>query len=92
MANEPRLRADLEAHWETVAEGAQTILRAAGVSEAYEQLKELTRGRTLTREDYLSWVEDLPVAADVRARLEALSPLTYIGLAEELVDRVLNPA
>ena len=39
------MRAELEAHWEIVAEGAQTILRAAGVSDAYDQLKSIARGK-----------------------------------------------
>lgn len=84
------MRAELEAHWEVVAEGAQTILRAAGVSAAYEQLKSLTRGRDFDRETYRKWVESLAVDGPVKARLRALSPLNYIGLAEEIADRVLQ--
>jgi adenylosuccinate lyase len=47
--NEAAMRSALEAHWEVVAEGAQTILRAANIPSAYEQLKSLTRGKTITR-------------------------------------------
>ena len=56
-ANEEKLRADLESHWEVIAEGAQTILRAAGIHNAYEQLKFLTRGKSFTQESFLSWVD-----------------------------------
>jgi adenylosuccinate lyase len=79
-----RLKADLDAHWEIVAEGAQTILRASGVRDAYEQLKTLTRGQTFSRDQYASWVQSLPVDDSTRARLAALTPETYIGLAAEL--------
>jgi adenylosuccinate lyase len=88
--NEPKLRADIEAHWEVVAEGAQTILRATGAADAYEALKTLTRGKTMSREDFAAWIESLNVDAAVRARLSALTPLSYIGLAEELVDKALE--
>lgn len=88
--DEDKLRAELDAHWEVVAEGAQTILRAAGVPDAYEQLKTLTRGKTLHRNAYLVWVDTLALPEAVRDQLRALSPLTYIGLAETLTDYLLN--
>lgn len=71
----------LEEHWEVVAEGAQTLLRAAGYAEAYDWLKSLTRGRSLTRDAYLEWVESLPVASSLKDRLRALSPHEFLGLS-----------
>lgn len=68
QANESRLKADLEAHWEVVAEGAQTILRAAGVSGAYEDLASLTRSRQFGAEEFRTWVERLPVDEGRRSR------------------------
>lgn len=84
------MRADLEAHWEVVAEGAQTVLRAAGVSNPYDLLKELTRGRGLTERAYEEWLDELRVDEAVKAKLRWLSPLSYTGLAEELADRALR--
>jgi adenylosuccinate lyase len=85
-ANLDQLNADLEAHWVVVAEGAQTILRAAGAADPYEMLKSLTRGKTLSREAYLAWVDALKVDESVKVRLRALSPQTYLGLAETLIE------
>ena len=51
----------MNAHWEVIAEGAQTILRAAGRSDAYESLKQQTRGRIVTEADYKSWLEAIDV-------------------------------
>jgi adenylosuccinate lyase len=90
--NAGALRADLESHWEVVAEGAQTILRAAGVAEPYELLKALTRGRQMTKESYRAWVEGLEVDESVRARLLALTPLSYIGLAEKIAANAVGSA
>ncbi len=90
-ANEPAMRADLDAHWEVIAEGAQTILRAAGVPNAYESLKTLTRGKNITESDFHTWIETLAVDETVKARLRALSPSTYIGLAEQIVEKVVKP-
>lgn len=84
-----KLKAELNAHWEVVSEGAQTILRTAGKSDAYESLKEKTRGRVLTESDYKSWCEAIEVDDATRAKLKALSPESYIGFALELTDRVV---
>ncbi len=89
-ANEEAMRADLESHWEVVAEGAQTILRAAGVPDAYESLKSLTRGKQLTESGFRAWIESLAVDETVKARLRALSPFSYIGLAERIVEKTVE--
>jgi len=85
-ANEADMRSELEAHWEVVAEGAQTILRTANFPSAYEQLKSLTRGKEITQESYQAWVEELEVDETVKSKLRSLSPLTYVGLAEEITE------
>lgn len=89
QANEVKMRQDLEAHWEVIAEGAQTILRAAGVPDAYEELKKLTRGKSITQSDINAWIDALTVSDSVKARLRALTPFSYIGLAEQIVERAL---
>jgi adenylosuccinate lyase len=89
-ANEAGIRSALEAHWEVVAEGAQTILRAANVPSAYDQLKSLTRGKGITQESYQNWVDSLEVEETVKSKLRSLSPLIYIGLAGEIVDKVIK--
>ena len=89
-ADEEKLKAELEAHWEVVSEGAQTILRAAGKSDAYESLKQQTRGRVLTESDYRSWVEAADVDNKTRICLQNLSPESYIGLAVQLTDQVIK--
>jgi adenylosuccinate lyase len=89
-ADEAVMSADLERHWEVIAEGAQTILRLAGVGEAYDQLKSLARGKEVTKEVFRQWVESLAVDESVKDKLRALSPLTYIGLAEQIAERTLK--
>lgn len=88
-ANETKLRADLDAHWEVIAEGAQTILRAAGVPNAYEELKKLTRGRDIAQSDIIAWIDTLSVNESVKSRLRELTPFNYVGLAEQIVEQEL---
>ena len=88
--DELKLKAELNAHWEVISEGAQTILRAAGRADAYESLKHLTRGRVLMEADYRSWVDALDVDEETREHLKDLSPATYLGYALQLTDRVVN--
>ena len=88
-ANEEKIKPDLESHWEAISEGAQTILRAAGRSNAYESLKSQTQGRVLSGNSYRLWVEALDVDDVTRERLMSLSPEKYIGLAIQITDDVI---
>jgi adenylosuccinate lyase len=81
------LAADLAASWEVLAEPVQTVMRRYGVELPYEKLKELTRGREVTRETLRAFIAALPIPADARAELLALTPSNYLGLAEELARR-----
>ena len=84
-----RLDADLDANWEVLAEPIQTVMRRYGLPEPYEQLKALTRGqRGMTRESLHAFVDGLALPPDVKARLKALTPATYVGLAAALARRV----
>jgi adenylosuccinate lyase len=88
-ADEERIKSELNAHWEVVSEGAQTILRAAGKSDAYESLKSQTRGSQMDSVSYRLWVEALDVDENTRERLTSLSPETYIGVAIQITDNVI---
>ena len=86
--NSSALQHDLDNAWEVLAEPIQTVMRRYGVSGAYEQLKEVTRGQRVTREDLHALIEKLSIPSDEKARLLALTPATYIGLAAQLAKRV----
>jgi adenylosuccinate lyase len=79
-----RIGADLDAHWEVLGEAIQTALRAHGVAGAYEQLKELTRGRAVGAAELRAFLARLALPDDARRRLETLTPAAYTGLAEAL--------
>jgi len=81
------MAADLASSWEVLAEPVQTVMRRYGVEQPYEKLKELTRGRAVTRETLHRFIRDLPIPEPARQQLLALTPATYVGLAEELALR-----
>jgi adenylosuccinate lyase len=83
-ADPARLQADVSAAWEVLAEAVQTVMRAAGVPNGYELLKVLTRGRAFEAPALAAFIDTLPLAASDKARLQALSPKDYVGLAERL--------
>jgi adenylosuccinate lyase len=83
-----RMDEDLEANWEVLAEAIQTVMRRYGLPEPYEQLKALTRGRGITRDSLRQFIAGLALPEDAKARLLALTPQTYLGLAESLARRV----
>ncbi|MEF8915650.1 adenylosuccinate lyase [Natronomonas sp.] len=86
--NEHVMREELEANPEVIGEAVQTILRREGDTEAYERIKELTRGQRATLADFRELFDDLDVDESVREELRALTPATYTGLGDELVDEL----
>ena len=84
--NRERLSADLDNAWEVLAEPIQTVMRKAGIEKPYEKLKALTRGQKITRETITEFVNQLDLPEADKQRLLALTPATYIGIAEVLVD------
>jgi adenylosuccinate lyase len=83
-----RLAHDLAANQEVLGEAIQTVMRRYGVPNPYEQLKELTRGRTLTAQDLVRFIDTLDIPEEARARLRALTPAGYVGKAAELARKI----
>ncbi|ELZ38982.1 adenylosuccinate lyase [Halorubrum tebenquichense] len=86
VPNEAVMREELDATPEVIGEAVQTILRREGDTEAYERVKALSRGRSVTLDDFRELFDDLDVDDEVRAELKALTPAGYTGFADELVD------
>ncbi|GAB6860041.1 adenylosuccinate lyase [Haloplanus litoreus] len=84
VPNETVMREELEATPEIIGEAVQTILRREGDTEAYERVKELTRGERVTLADFRALFDDLDVDESVRAELRALTPAGYTGVAASL--------
>ena len=88
-ANPAALNADLNATWELLAEPIQTVMRRYAVPNAYEQLKDLTRGKEgITPENLQAFIQQLAIPDTAKAQLLALTPALYTGKAAELAKRV----
>jgi len=87
-ADAAHIAEDLDANWEVLAEAVQTVMRRYGVAGAYEQLKDLTRGKRLTRDTLAALIRSLPIPQTERERLLALTPATYTGRAADLARRI----
>jgi adenylosuccinate lyase len=83
-----RLEQDLNSNWELLAEPIQTVMRRYGVENAYEQLKELTRGQRVDGAAIRAFVEKLSLPAQAKAALLKLTPMNYTGLAEKLAREI----
>ena len=82
-----RMAQDLNGAYETLAEAIQSVLRAAGVANGYELLKEFTRGQNVDAAALRAFVAGLPLSDADRSRLAALTPPQYLGLAASLARR-----
>tara|TARA_B100001996_G_scaffold315050_1_gene257828 strand:+ start:37 stop:1401 length:1365 start_codon:yes stop_codon:yes gene_type:complete len=79
---------DLEDNWEILAEPVQTILRREHIENAYEDLKNLTRGQKLDKEKLHAFIDSLEVNEIVKNEMKALTPKSYIGIAESLAKKI----
>ena len=86
--NPARLAEDLEANWEVLAEPVQQVMRRYGVADAYEKLKDLTRGKGIDEKRIAAFIRTLPIPAEARKRLLQLTPALYTGLAADLARRI----
>ena len=75
---------DLEDAWEVLGEAVQTVLRAEGIADGYELLKEFTRGQRIDAAALRTFIASLPLRAAARERLSQLAPAAYVGLALQL--------
>ncbi|HEV2700979.1 MAG TPA: adenylosuccinate lyase [Steroidobacteraceae bacterium] len=83
-----RISGDVNAAWEVLGEAVQTVLRAQGVANGYELLKDFTRGRAIDGASLGAFIESLPIAAPEKVRLQQLRPQDYVGLAAELARKI----
>lgn len=91
VVNTEKLASDLNEKWEVLAEPIQTMLRKYGISDAYDTLKALTRGKSISKEDIIQFAEGLDILSQQdRQTLVDMTPASYIGLANILVDTQLK--
>ena len=79
--NPARLAADLDAAWEVLAEPIQTVMRRYAIEKPYEKLKELTRGKSITQQGMIEFIDTLAIPDEAKNELKALTPANYIGNA-----------
>lgn len=87
QVNGDNLDADLDNAWEVLAEPIQTVMRRYGVENAYEKLKELTRGQKIGAADIKAFVATLDIPEDAKQRLAEMTPASYTGVAAELAKQ-----
>jgi adenylosuccinate lyase len=87
-ADPARIQADVANASEVLGEAVQTVLRAAGIANGYELLKDFTRGRAVDAQSLGAFIETLPLAQSERDRLKALRPQDYTGLAAALARAI----
>ena len=84
--DESRIGEDLDSAWETLAEAVQTVMRAHGCENAYEQLKVLSRNQIVTRDSLHTFLKKAELPDAAREALLALTPATYTGIAKKLAE------
>jgi adenylosuccinate lyase len=86
--NEARLADDLDNAWEVLAEPIQTVMRRYGLPDPYNQLKAFTRGQPMTKDLIQGFIANLALPEDEKARLLAMTPASYTGIAAALAMKI----
>jgi adenylosuccinate lyase len=86
--NPQRLAEDLDATWEVLAEPVQTVMRRYGIENPYEQLKELTRGKGISKDALRDFITTLAIPQEAKTLLLQMTPSNYIGIAEKLARAI----
>lgn len=86
--DETIITADLEQHWEILAEAIQTIMRRFKLEQPYEQLKSFTRGKEVNKAALHAFISSLSIPEHIKKQLLELKPTNYLGYAEELAKRI----
>ena len=82
------MKNELDGNWEVLAEAIQTVLRKTGNEDSYEKLKILTRGQKTDSLKIQSFINDLKISDEDKRMLLSLTPSSYIGIANKLVDQI----
>ena len=88
--NKERLKNELNNTPEVLAEAVQTILRKNGYDNAYETLKGLTRGKSITIDTIKEFTENIEINEKDKEILLKLTPEYYTGLAEKLANNIVD--
>lgn len=86
VINKVLMEAELNSHWEVLAEAIQTVLRKSGKEDAYEKLKILTQGQQINSDILNEFVSKLTLSNEDKKTLLSLTPGKYTGNASSLVD------
>lgn len=87
-ADPDRIAVDIGGAWEVLGEAIQTVLRATGSPSGYERLKDFTRGRAIDEQSLAAFIDTLPLSDSEKARLKALRPASYTGIAAKLARNI----
>ena len=82
--NKSHINHELNNNWEVLTEAIQTVMRYEGIDNAYEQLKNISRGKKLTESDYINFINSLDISNKSKDKLLKLTPLKYVGIANKL--------
>ena len=82
--NKEFINQELNNNWEVLTEAVQTVMRYEGIDDAYEQLKDLSRGQKLNKKTYIDFINNLQISNESKKKLIELTPAKYIGLAKSL--------
>mgnify|MGYP001063864400 CR=1 FL=1 len=86
--NKDKPQKELKLHWEILSESMQTILRVHGYQDAYEVIKDKTRGKRLSKDKYMELVKELDISKEAKEELANLKPQNYIGWAIDIIDEI----
>ncbi|AWH90767.1 adenylosuccinate lyase [Buchnera aphidicola (Melanaphis sacchari)] len=89
IINTSELENNLNKNWSILSEAIQTVMRRYSIKNAYEKLKEMTRGKIIAQNDIHQFIETLNIPKKEKIRLKLITPCNYIGASSKIVDEII---
>ncbi|WMY97067.1 MAG: adenylosuccinate lyase [Arsenophonus sp.] len=84
--NNKKISFELDSHWEVLGEAIQTVMKRYGIKNAYEKLKIITRGKNITKNDIIKFIDSINLPKQEKERLKKMAPSDYIGYAFKMIN------
>ncbi|BBI01219.1 adenylosuccinate lyase [Buchnera aphidicola (Nipponaphis monzeni)] len=86
--NESKMLEVLNLNWEILSEPIQIVMKRYGITNAYEQLMRLTKGKKIDSKIIHNFIDQTSLPIQEKNKLKKLTPMNYIGMSVNIINQL----